>query len=111
MAITESNTGTTTPTVGTTWSDLVANSTADGVYQVWVDCAAMVIGDAMELRVNEKVISAGTARTAFISGLSNAQGQAALVSPALVLMHGWTVSIRQTTGTARAFPWSIRQIA
>jgi hypothetical protein len=32
-------------------------------------------------------------------------------SPALVLMHGWTLQMRQTLGTARTYDWSQRKIA
>jgi hypothetical protein len=43
--------------------------------------------------------------------LSNAQDEPVWVSPSLILMHGWQIQLKQTLGTARSFPWSIRKVA
>jgi uncharacterized protein YhhL (DUF1145 family) len=50
---------------------------------------------------------------AFYAAFSNAQGAdaAIAVSPALVLMHGWDMSLLKTAGTDRAITWSIRKVA
>lgn len=114
MAISESNSGTlasASHSVGDSWTSLVSADTTDGVYQCWVDTANLVAGDTLEVEVQEKVISSGTARTVATSSLVGVQSAPAWVSPALVLLHGWTFRLRQRAGTARAFPWSVRKIA
>jgi hypothetical protein len=85
--------------------------TTDGVFQFYVDVVNLANGDAIELQVLEKVLSSGTARIVFESSIANAQDEAVWVSPALLLMHGWTFQIKQTSGTARSFDWSQRKIA
>ena len=59
----------------------------------------------------EKVLSSGTARLVFESVLSGAQDEPIWVSPSMIFLHGWTLQIKQTAGTARTFDWSIRKIA
>jgi hypothetical protein len=88
-----------------------ADDTTDGVFQFFVDCAALANGDSIEIQVLEKCLSGGTARLIFEATLANAQDEPMWVSPALVLMHGWTLQLKQITGTARSFPWSQRKIA
>jgi len=112
MAISEAYSGSQTATIST---EHVLNTTTpettDGIYQVWVDTANMVAGDIVELHIKEKVISSGTIREALIATLSGAQSDAAWVSPSMILMHGWDVTLKQTAGTGRVFPWSIRKVA
>lgn len=55
--------------------------------------------------------TSGTIREALIATLSGAQSDAAWVSPSLILLHGWDVTLKQTAGTGRVFPWSIRKVA
>lgn len=71
----------------------------------------MVNGDIIEIQCLEKVVSAGTAGLVYEATLSNAQDEPIWVSPALTLMHGWTLQMRQTLGTARTYEWSQRRIA
>lgn len=114
MAITEHATGTRTagtpPEAGFTALGTAADTT-DGIYQFWLDASAMARGDTLEIQVLEKVVSAGTAQLVFEAVLFNAQDEPAWVSPTIVLMHGWTFQVKQTTGTARSYPWSIRKVA
>ena len=114
MAISEAYSGTQTATINT---EHVLNTstpeTTDGIYQLFVDLNAMAAGDTLELRIKEKVISSGTIRTIFVATLVGAQGadSAAWVSPSMILLHGWDMTLKQTAGTGRAFPWSIRKVA
>lgn len=87
--------------------------TTDGIYQVVVDVGAMALADFTEIRVKEKAISGGTQRTAFTAILAHAPSadDSLWVSPSLILLHGWDVTLRQTAGTARAYPYSIRKVA
>jgi hypothetical protein len=110
MAITEYASGSQTATISTE-HNLVANATDDGIYQVFIDCDAMVAGDITEFAIKEKARSADTQRIVFKASLSGAQAEPLWVSPSLVLLHDWTVSLRQTAGTGRAYPWSVRRVA
>jgi hypothetical protein len=57
------------------------------------------------------VTSGGTARLVFEATLSNVQDEPVWASPSLILMHGWTLQLKQTLGTARSFDWSQRKVA
>jgi hypothetical protein len=85
--------------------------TTDGVFQFFIDVSNLANGDTLEIQVLEKVLSSSTARLVYEATLSNAQDEPVWVSPALVFMHGWTIQLKQTAGSARAFDWSQRKIA
>lgn len=117
MAISEHASGTRTagtpPEAGFTALGTAADTT-DGVYQFMVDCVNLAGGatpDTIEIQVLEKVLSSGTARLVFEAMLTGVQDEPIWCSPTLILMHGWTFQIKQTTGTARTFDWSIRKVA
>lgn len=114
MAISEHASGTRTagtPPEGSFTALGTSADTTDGVFQFFIDLVNLANGDTVEIQVLEKVLSSGTARLVFETTVSNVQDEPIWVSPALVLMHGWTLQIRQTAGTARDFPWSQRKIA
>lgn len=114
MAITEYKTG--TETISTTEYSLVtpgttlANDTTDGVFQIWIDPTAMLAGDEYHIFIKEKVTSGGSQRTIYMSVLEGAQA-APFVTPTLILMHGWDVTIGKISGTDLSISWSIRQVA
>lgn len=87
--------------------------TTAGIYQAVIDINAMASLDVLEIRIKEKAISGGTQRTVFTGTVANAPSSddVAWVSPSLILLNGWDVTIKQTAGTARAYPWSIRKVA
>ena len=88
--------------------------TTDGVFQFYIDVSNLANGatsDMIEIQVLEKVLSSGTARVVLESYLVGAQDEPVWVSPALLLLHGWTLQIKQTAGTARTFDWSQRKVA
>ncbi len=116
MAITQHESGTRTagtpPEAGFTALNTTNPDTTDGVYQFFVDVSAMARGDAIEVQVLEKCTGSGdTARVVFGSYMANQMDEPMWVSPSIILMHGWTFQLKQTAGTARSFPWSIRKIA
>lgn len=114
MAILEYKTG--TASISTTEYSLVNNSTTlasdttAGVYQIFIDMSNMVSGDEYNIEIREKVISGGTQRSIYSAQLEGAQSQP-FVTPSLILMHGWDVTVNQITGTARSISWSIRTVA
>lgn len=102
-------------TIGTTAFSLPNNSTtltpitADGVYQVFIDFGALTITETYKVSVVEKVTAAGAQREIF--ALSVQGVTPALVTPSLILMHGWDVIVTKVAGTDRSIGWSIRQVA
>lgn len=116
MAITEAFSG--TAAIGTTEYSAPSNAnfvagtgqTADGVYQIFLDVSDMVAGDQLQIRVYEKVRSADTQRIVYESVLSGAQADI-WVSPSLILLHGWDVTLDTLAGTSITVNWSIRQVA
>ncbi len=102
--------------IGTTEYSLVSDSTTpasdttDGVFQVFIDTGNMAIGDQYRIIIKEKVTSAGSQRDIYAAVLTGTMTDN-WVSPSLILMHGWDVTIQKLAGTDRTFAWSIRQVA
>lgn len=116
MAITEAYSGTNASVGATEFScpnnanySAVSAITTDGVYQVFLDVSDMVAGDQLQIRVYEKCRSGDTQRIVYESVLSGAQADM-WVSPSLILLHGWDVTLDALAGTI-AVNWSIRQVA
>jgi hypothetical protein len=115
MAITEAFTATETVTT-TDWSLTTDTAgpdaqTDDGVYQCYLDLSALAAGDSFQFRVWEKVVSAGTQRRVLSVAFNGVQSDPHWVSPSLILMHGWDMTIIKTAGTDRSITASIRKIA
>lgn len=106
-------------TVSTTELSLVSGTSTlqtvadDGVYQAFLDLSALAIGDGFIFRVYEKVNSAGTKRVVWSAMFTHAQGvdNAIFVTPTLILLHGWDMTIIRTAGADRSIPYSIRKVA
>lgn len=112
MAVTELYSG--TEAVGATEhscvndSSTIAADTTDGVFQVFLDVSDMVAGDQLQIRVYEKCRSGDTQRIVYQAVLTGAQSAPIWVSPSLILMHGWDVTLDALAGTITV-NWSIRQ--
>jgi hypothetical protein len=94
-------------TTDTTGPDV---ETSDGVFQVFLDLSDMIAGDQLQVRVYEKVQSTSTQRVVYEAILTGAQGQPIWVSPSLILLHGWDVTLDALAGTITV-EWSIRKVA
>lgn len=114
MAITELYSG--TEAVGATEHSCTTDTagpdadTTDGVFQVFLDVSDMVAGDELEIKIYEKCRSGDTQRVVYQCNLVGAQAQPIWVSPSLILMHGWDVTLDAIAGTITVL-WSIRQVA
>ena len=115
MAITEAYSG--SAAIGTTEFSAPNNSTTltpitvDGVYQVFLDVSDMVAGDQLQIRIYEKCLSSdATNKVIYESVLSGAQADL-WVSPSLILLHGWDVTLDTLAGTSITVNWSIRKVA
>lgn len=115
MAISEAFSG--SFAVSTTEYDLpsasttLSSQTTDGVYQVFLDLNALTSTEEYRLRIYEKTRSSSTQRIVEEVIISGAQTQPVYVTPALLLLHGWTVTLKKNQGTDRTIEWSIRQVA
>jgi hypothetical protein len=85
------------------------NKTDDGVYQLFLDLNDMVAGDQLQIRIYEKVQSGGTQRIIYESVVSGVQSPPSWVSPSLILMHGWDMTLDALAGTITV-EWSIRKL-
>jgi hypothetical protein len=92
------------PNNGTTLTPI----TIAGAYQVFIDTGNMALGDQYEIKVKEKVTSGGTQRTIYETILTGTMTDN-WVSPALLLINGWDVTMKRLAGTDRAISWSIRK--
>lgn len=84
--------------------------TTDGVFQAFLDVSDMIAGDQLQIRIYEKCRSGDTQRVIYESILTGAQAQPMWVSPSLILMHGWDITVDALAGTITVL-WSIRQVA
>jgi len=111
MAIAEHTSGSQTATISTEHTlNGTTPETTDGVFQLVVDTAAMLKGDILRLRIKEKARAGDTQRLVWRMEFQGVQDEPLAVSPAIILLHGWDMTLQQTAGTGRAFPWSIRKI-
>lgn len=92
-------------------STLQNNSTA-GVYQLIVDgiAASMAKGDRFKIQIYEKALSGGTKQKLFSATLADVQSSL-FITPTMILMWGWDMTLIKTAGTDRAFTASIRKVA
>lgn len=79
----------------------------DAVIQALIDFANMAAGDQYEVKIYDKVYSGGTQRKIYHATLTGPQ-DAPLVTPAIVLMHAWDVTVKRLAGSDRSISWSIR---
>ncbi len=116
MAISEAFTG--SASISTTEYDLPSASTtkssqtSDGIFQVFLDLSAMTATESYRLRIYEKTrsstVSQGLVEDITISGV---QSEPVYVTPPLLFLHAWTVTLTLLQGTPRTIEWSIRQVA
>lgn len=84
--------------------------TTDGIYQVFLELHNLAAGDVFEFRIYEKVLSSSTQRLVYAATFAGAQGEPVFVTPSLILLHGWDMSLNKISGTDRSINWSIRSI-
>lgn len=105
-------------TVGATELSIISGTTTlstdttDGVYQLWVDDQGLMTKtEEYAIRIYEKVEeTGGTKKQVFEATLKGVQSEI-FVSPMLILMHGWDMTIQKIAGTDRAFDANIRRIS
>lgn len=111
MAVTALGSGTKTAEIGV---EHVLQKVAEaGVYTFHVDTNAMAAGDTLELRIYQMVLTAGTARVAYFQNFQGAQVSDDLIKISVPISNELTdsealkMTLKQTTGTGRAYPWKV----
>lgn len=82
--------------------------TDDGVYQVFLDLSDMAAGEYVTLHVKEKIVSGGSQVDIYSAEFSGTQSSP-FVTPSLILMHGWDITITGSSGLVVSA--SIRRVA
>lgn len=116
MAITESHVG--SASISTTEYSCPNNATYnsangitdDGVYQVFLDTSAMTLTNQLHIHIYEKCRGASTQRIIYEAIMTGTMADS-WVSPSLILLHGWDVTLEMVAGAAATIEWSIRKVA
>lgn len=91
----------------------LADVAAAGVYTAHVDVVNLAGGDVVELRVYQMVLTGGTRRVAYFTQIAGAQAADDLIRISVPIANELTdaaalrFTLKQTAGTARAFPWKV----
>jgi hypothetical protein len=72
-----------------------------------VDCAAMLSGDNLELRIKGAALAGGAVSLVSIQTFNGVLADPHTQSPPIVLPQGGTFTLKQTAGTGRSFPWAV----
>ena len=85
----------------------LATVATEGTFVLYVDTAAMVLIDELELRVKTKILSGGTTGEFLIATYAHVQGQPIKASIPVNSDQEVVFTLKQTAGTARSFPWKV----
>ncbi len=109
MAITTKASGTQTAVITT---EHTLDTEADvGIYVFMVNLVNLANGDVVILRAKTKVLTGDTAASIYTAVYSHSQGGTPIVaSPPITSMHQLIITLEQSAGTGRNFPWSLLQI-
>jgi hypothetical protein len=109
MAVGAFGSGSQTTVIGT--EHFVADVNEAGVYTFHVDTNAMAIGDMIELRAYQMILTGGTARVEQVMTYQGVQDtpikKSEPVSNELTDTGALRFSLKQIYGTGRAFPWKV----
>lgn len=113
MTVTAHNVGTQTASIGT--EHTLDDVATPGVFTFHVDTANMAAGDILELRIYEIVLTGGTRHVAYEQSYAGAQSSDDIVKISVPVMNELTdagslrFTLKQTSGTGRAYPWKVLQ--
>lgn len=97
--------GTQTAVVGTEHT-LASPSTAK-TRVLLIDGVNLVATETVELRFYGPVLAAGTSQLIEMASFVGVLSEPHVQSTPIVMPQGGSVSLKQTNGTGRAFPWAI----
>jgi hypothetical protein len=122
MAVTAYASGTLTAVVGTettfgnggspylTGTSDVAST---GTFTLHVDLNPMAVGDVVEIRIYQIVLTGGTRRVAYFAQFTGAPASDNMIQISVPISNELTdtaslrFTLKQTVGTARSFPWKV----
>lgn len=78
-----------------------------GTRVLGVDLNNLAAGDIVILRIKTAVRSGGTERTLHEATFAGPAADPVVQSPPAVLATGGTVTLQQTAGSSRVFPWAV----
>jgi hypothetical protein len=107
MTWTVDSSGSQTATIGT--EHTLASPTTNATYVLSVDTVNLVNGDLVELRCYDKVDGTNL-RQVWKATYQHVQINNGKVSPPLAVTTSAQFTLKQTAGTGRVFPWSVRRI-
>lgn len=107
MSWTVDSSGTQTATINTEHS--LATPTTVATYVFSVDCVNLALGDLVELRCYD-MVDGTNYRQMWKGAYQHSQINNAKVSPPIAVTTQAKFTLKQTAGTGRAFPWSVRRI-
>jgi hypothetical protein len=117
MAVTAAGSGSQSgATVGSSENTLLDVATA-GTYTLHVDLSVLAALDAVELRCYQMVLTGGTRRVAYYALYTDAQVADNMIAVSVPISNELTdagalrFTLKQTTGTARTFPWKVLKYA
>jgi hypothetical protein len=99
--------GTQTATIGT--EHTLASPTVNATYVFAVDTNNLALGDLVELRCYD-MVDGTNLRQIWKGTYQHPQVNIGKASPPLAVTAGGRFTLKQITGTGRAFPWSVRRI-
>mgnify|MGYP002623899084 CR=1 FL=1 len=109
MALTVVASGTQSASVGV--EHTLTTLTGGKTYTLHVDTAAMSHGsgtaDELELRIKTNVLNGGTERVTYYALFVGAQDVPVKISLPVPVPQAGTVTLKQTAGTGRSFPWAV----
>lgn len=111
MTVTAKGSGTQTAVIGT--EHTLLDVATVGTYTFHVDCVNMAIGDILELRIYQMILTGGTRRVAYLARFMDVQPTDDMIKLSVPISNELTdagalrFTLKQTTGTGRAFPWKV----
>lgn len=107
MTWTVDTSGSQTATISTEHS--LATPTTNATYVLSVDAVNLALGDLVELRCYD-MVDGSNYRQMWKATYQHGQINNAKASPPLAVTTQAKFTLKQTAGTGRVFPWSVRRI-
>lgn len=108
MAIAVDASGTVT---STTSGDTLRTATASASYEFHIDVNAHTTAEIVVIRLQEAILSAGTARSVQETTVTSGAAPQIKVLGPYAFDQGCTVTLTRTTGSARAYPWKLIRLS
>jgi len=108
MGLVAAASGTQTAQIGTEHQLTIQTGVGTvGIYVLVVDTNNMAAGDSLTLKIKTMAIGSGTTRLAYTLTYTDLQAEPVKYSVPVPVNNSITVTLTQTAGTARTFPWSL----